>query len=180
VTVTDLDAFNGLASEAARERLTACCAAPAWTVAVAAGRPYPNLEALLTGSDAAVAAMSESDLRSALDGHPRIGDRPLPGSWSDGEQAGVSGAGEALKQALAAGNAAYERRFGHIYLACATGRNGAELLGFLRERLGNDPGAEWRVVATELAKINRIRLRALIGAGMSEPVRTRRRAGDTA
>jgi 2-oxo-4-hydroxy-4-carboxy-5-ureidoimidazoline decarboxylase len=179
VTVTDLDAFNGLASGAARSRLSACCAAPGWIAAVAAGRPYPTVAALLASSDAAVAAMRESDLRSALDGHPRIGDRPALGSWSDREQARVSDADEAVRQALAAGNAAYEQRFGHIYLACATGRSGAELLAFLRERLGNDPSAEWRVVAAELAKINRIRLRALIGAGTSEPVGTRRRAGDT-
>ena len=44
----------------------------------------------------------------------------------------------------------------------------AELLAFLRERLGNEPGTEWRVVAAELAKINQIRLRKLVadaGAG---------------
>ena len=66
--------------------------------------------------------------------------------------------------ALAAGNADYERRFGHIYLVCATGRTGQELLELLRERLANDPAQEWSVVGGELAKINRIRLRQLVGA----------------
>jgi 2-oxo-4-hydroxy-4-carboxy-5-ureidoimidazoline decarboxylase len=84
--------------------------------------------------------------------------------WSEREQAGVDTADEALMRALADGNRAYEQRFGHIYLACATGRTGRELLALLTERLGNDPAAEWRVVAAELEKINQIRLRQLISA----------------
>ena len=66
-------------------------------------------------------------------------------------------------RALAAGNEVYQRRFGHIYLVCATGRTAAELLALLRARLGNEPGAEWDVVRSELRKINRIRLGKLLG-----------------
>jgi 2-oxo-4-hydroxy-4-carboxy-5-ureidoimidazoline decarboxylase len=136
---------------------------------VVAGRPYPDVGALLDASDAVVAGLGEPDLAEALAGHPRIGDRRVTpsgqvGSWSSQEQAGVSRADGALRQALAEGNEEYERRFGHIYLACATGKDAAELLGFLRRRLGNAPAAEWRVVAAELAKINQIRLRKLVGA----------------
>ena len=94
----------------------------------------------------------------------RPGERPGSGTdrWSRQEQAGVSGADLATRQELAAANAAYERRFGHLYLVCATGKSAAELLGLLHARLANDPAAEWRVVRAELGKINRIRLRALI------------------
>ncbi len=179
-----VDEFNELPEEAARQALRACCRSGRWIDAVAAGRPYPSTQALLDGSDAAVAALSEADLGDALAGHPRIGDRrvvdrPAAGQaddaggqeragWSRQEQAGVSGADAALRQALADGNIEYEQRFGHIYLACATGRSAADLLAFLRERLGNDRDCEWRVVAAELAKINQIRLRKLTarpGAG---------------
>ncbi len=66
-------------------------------------------------------------------------------------------------QALADGNAAYERRFGHIYLVCATGRTAGELLALLTARLENDPDTEWGVVRSELQQINRIRLRKLLG-----------------
>src|SRR5262249_59375832 len=90
--------------------------------------------------------------------------------WSSQEQARVRSADSDLRRALAEGNEAYERRFGHIYLACATGRSAGELLAFLRDRLGNDRATEWRVVAAELAKINRIRLRKLVGdAGTGGP-----------
>ena len=77
-------------------------------------------------------------------------------------------ADQATMQALADGNQAYEHRFGHIYLVCATGRSGPELLALLQQRLGNAPAAEWRVVRAELEKINRIRLAKLL-AGPSAP-----------
>lgn len=155
-----LDEFNALDDEAAGRALTACCSSPAWVGAMADHRPYPTMDSLLTASDAAVAGLGEQGLRAALAGHPRIGDRSA--GWSSQEQAGVSGADVAVRQALAEGNARYEAAFGHIYLACATGRSATELLAFLRERLGNDRETEWRVVASELTKINQIRLGKLI------------------
>jgi len=109
-----------------------------------------------------VAQLAPADLEQALAGHPRIGQRHGTDDRSRREQAGVHAADPATIQALAEGNQAYERRFGHIYLVCATGRSAGELLALLRERLGNDPGAEWAVVRSELAKINRIRLAQLV------------------
>jgi 2-oxo-4-hydroxy-4-carboxy-5-ureidoimidazoline decarboxylase len=164
--------FNRLPDEAVREELRRCCSSGRWIDAVAAGRPYRDLAALLAASDAAAATLSDADLREAMAGHPRIGERREPPGWSGQEQAGVRGAGDDLRRALADGNTAYERRFGHIYLACATGRDAAELLALLRSRLGNDRQTEWGVVASELAKINQIRLRKLLGTGpgpASEP-----------
>jgi 2-oxo-4-hydroxy-4-carboxy-5-ureidoimidazoline decarboxylase len=160
-----VDELNGLTPDAVKRELRACCESGRWIDAVAAARPYAGEAALLAASDDAVASLTDADLREALNGHPRIGDRRVEaGSLSSQEQAGVHGADDSLRQALDAGNAEYESRFGHIYLACATGRSASELLAFLRERLSNDPGTEWRVVASELAKINQIRLRKLLGA----------------
>jgi 2-oxo-4-hydroxy-4-carboxy-5-ureidoimidazoline decarboxylase len=63
------------------------------------------------------------------------------------------------RAALAAGNAAYEERFGHVFLICATGLSGSQLLAALGQRLKNDETAE-RVVATaELRKITLLRVR---------------------
>jgi 2-oxo-4-hydroxy-4-carboxy-5-ureidoimidazoline decarboxylase len=67
-----------------------------------------------------------------------------------------------VRRGLAAGNRAYERRFGHVYLVCATGRTADEMLALLHRRLGNDPASERVVVRDELAKINRIRLTKLL------------------
>lgn len=151
--------------ELARQHLLACCSSARWAAEVASGRPYASAGELLATSDQAVARLVPADLEQALAGHPRIGDRRDVDERSRREQAGVIGADPATIRALAEGNEEYERRFGHIYLVCATGRNAADLLALLRERLGNDPGAEWGVVRRELGKINRIRLARLIDEG---------------
>jgi 2-oxo-4-hydroxy-4-carboxy-5-ureidoimidazoline decarboxylase len=171
-----LAAFNGLPAAAARQALLDCCSSACWADAVAAGRPYASVAGLLGRSDAAVAGLAPGDLRDALAGHPRIGERTGERAgpagarddggadgWSRAEQAGLDGAAAPAMRALADGNAAYERRFGHIYLVCATGRTAGELLALLTARLQNDPDTEWGVVRSELQQINRIRLRKLLG-----------------
>jgi 2-oxo-4-hydroxy-4-carboxy-5-ureidoimidazoline decarboxylase len=159
-----LETFNAWPAEQAQRRLLACCWSSRWAAKVAAGRPYATAAEILARSDEAVAQLDQADLEQALAGHPRIGAAATSAS-SRREQAGVHGADPATIQALADGNAAYERRFGHIYLVCATGRTGTELLALLQERLSNDPGPEWGVVRSELGKINRIRLRRLLEGG---------------
>jgi OHCU decarboxylase len=67
-----------------------------------------------------------------------------------------------MKAALVAGNQEYEDRFGYIFLVRAAGRSAEEMLGLLRERLGNDPAIELRVAAGQQAEITALRLQRLI------------------
>ncbi|MEU0501542.1 2-oxo-4-hydroxy-4-carboxy-5-ureidoimidazoline decarboxylase [Nocardia sp. NPDC005998] len=154
--------FNGLPESAAVAIVLGCCSSPFWSRSLVAGRPYADIDAVCAAADAVLAELSEDEIDRALDGHPRIGARPDTAA-SAREQAGVAGAEDAVRAGLAAGNLAYEEKFGHIYLVCATGKSGAELLELLTARLGNDPETERRVMRTELAKINRIRLGRLLG-----------------
>ncbi|MFC6013593.1 2-oxo-4-hydroxy-4-carboxy-5-ureidoimidazoline decarboxylase [Nocardia lasii] len=149
-----LAGFNELPVAAAEEVLLACCSAPRWAQAVAAARPYATTASLLDAADAALRALDDTDIDQALAGHPRIGDKPTSAA-SAREQAGVAAD---LRAELAAGNRDYEEKFGHIYLVCAAGRGGAELLAVLRARLDNDPATERQVMRTELGKINALRL----------------------
>jgi 2-oxo-4-hydroxy-4-carboxy-5-ureidoimidazoline decarboxylase len=162
-------AFDVAPEDELRVRLHSCCAAEAWGEHIVAGRPYRSEAALYAASDRATAELDAGGLAQALAGHPRIGDAaPVHGgdgrsaAWSQGEQAGVATAGADVLGELAVANAAYERRFGHVYLVCASGRAAAELLAVCRERLRNDPEAERGVVLGELAKINRLRLGKLL------------------
>ncbi|MFC4059798.1 2-oxo-4-hydroxy-4-carboxy-5-ureidoimidazoline decarboxylase, partial [Planomonospora corallina] len=97
----------------------------------------------------------------------RIGERAAgPGreaAWSRREQSGTAGADPRVLDALAAGNRAYEERFGHVYLVCATGLPAEELLARLRGRLTAGQEAERGTVRAELAKITRLRLEKLLG-----------------
>jgi 2-oxo-4-hydroxy-4-carboxy-5-ureidoimidazoline decarboxylase len=161
--------FNQLPARAARQTLLECCSAPGWAEQMTAGRPYASAEDAIKLSGAIVAALPAPCLADALAGHPRIGERqhtsqdtPRAAGWSAREQAGVDAEDALTRQALAAGNLEYEQRFGHIYLVCASGRTGKELLALLRGRLQNDPEDEWQVVRTELQKINALRLRQLL------------------
>ena len=158
-----LAVFNLLPDDQARDALLACCRASHWAGAVTAGRPYRSLADLQAR---AAEVLTDADVTEALAGHPRIGQAPTTGhsSFSRSEQSGVTDADDQVRAELAAGNQAYEDRFGHIYLVCATGRGARELLGILRGRLGNDPDAERAVVRAELIKINDLRLAKLTGA----------------
>ena len=181
--------FNALPPGEAEAELLACCAAPSWAAAVAAGRPYATIASVLAASDDAFVRMSAADLSAAVAAHPRIGDRATSdaagpaasspdtagrgeltrvspgheGEWSRQEQAGVAGASVDTMAALAVGNKAYEERFGQVFLICATGLSAAEMLAALRTRLGNDPDTEAKIVREELRKITGLRLRKLLG-----------------
>ena len=159
-----VDGFNSLPADEAHRILLGCCASPAWARSLTEGRPYRSVDEILAAADNALDKIDDGDLDAALAGHPRIGERPAgdAGGFSGREQAGVATASAETRAALAEGNRAYEARFGWVYLVCATGRSGDELLAMLRERLANDPATERRVVRGELRKINRLRLEALV------------------
>jgi len=154
--------LNALPARDFEELLLGCCAAPGWARHVTEGRPYGSLADLLTAAGAAWAGRDPGDLDAAMAGHPRIGERRLSG-WSAQEQAGV-GPDADVATALADGNAAYEQRFGHVFLICATGRGPAEILAELNRRMSNDPATERAAAAAEIGKINEIRLRKLVAA----------------
>jgi 2-oxo-4-hydroxy-4-carboxy-5-ureidoimidazoline decarboxylase len=155
---------EGAADAQSAKGLAACCSSRDWVDGILGQRPFADAEALLAASDAAVAALDEAGLADALAGHPRIGERPggTSGDWSRQEQSGVASAAAGVLEEIATANAAYERRFGQVYLVCATGKSADELLAICRSRLTNDPVAEERVVRAELAKITRIRLGRLL------------------
>jgi 2-oxo-4-hydroxy-4-carboxy-5-ureidoimidazoline decarboxylase len=153
--------FNGLPDAEAVRALRGCCASRRWAERVAAGRPYEAADDLYAAADATLADLAEADIDEALAAHPRIGDRPT-GVDSRREQAGVAGASEQTLADLADANRAYEARFGHVYLVCATGRSADELLAVARSRLSNDPATERRVLRDELGKINYVRLSRML------------------
>ncbi|MGN2635591.1 2-oxo-4-hydroxy-4-carboxy-5-ureidoimidazoline decarboxylase [Nocardia takedensis] len=156
----DLARFNAMSADAAEAVLRTCCDSPDFARAVAAARPFADLPAVLHAAANALALLSEDELDRAVAAHPRIGG-PTTSASSAREQAGVD---PDDRDALAAGNTAYELRFGHRYLVHAAGRGGAELLDLLTTRLGNDPATERRIMRVELGRINRTRLLRLFGA----------------
>ncbi|MFC8824676.1 2-oxo-4-hydroxy-4-carboxy-5-ureidoimidazoline decarboxylase [Streptomyces sp. NPDC057137] len=157
-----LTRFNTSSDSAALAALHEVCASTAWGSELLAHRPYATADALFAASDTATAELTADDLAEAMAGHPPIG-RPKPGDpTSAREQRGMAGASDELKAELLDLNLAYQDRFGHVFLICATGRTGEQMRDAVRIRIGNSPGQERAVVRTELGKINRIRLTRLV------------------
>ncbi|HKN99997.1 MAG TPA: 2-oxo-4-hydroxy-4-carboxy-5-ureidoimidazoline decarboxylase [Pseudonocardiaceae bacterium] len=152
--------MNRLPRDTLTELLGQCVAVGRWARELADGRPYPGVAELLARADAVSDSLTDAEVTRALAGHPRIGERTAAGSRSAAEQSGVDS--DRLGGRLADANAAYEARFGHIYLVCAAGRSGDELLADLTARMANDPATELRVVRRELGRIAHLRLAELV------------------
>ncbi|UNX54897.1 2-oxo-4-hydroxy-4-carboxy-5-ureidoimidazoline decarboxylase [Georgenia sp. TF02-10] len=160
---TALARFNAAPTPDAEQLLLSCAAVPRWAAAVAADRPYPDVDAALAAARTAADSWTDAEVDAALARHPRIGERPQ-GSDADAahsrrEQAGVDAGDAELARRLAEGNRAYEERFGHVFLIRAAGRSAEEILAALEQRLGNDPATERRVAAEQLREIAVLRLR---------------------
>jgi 2-oxo-4-hydroxy-4-carboxy-5-ureidoimidazoline decarboxylase len=161
----NLEAFNAEHPDTLTVRLLACCDAPSWADAVEQGRPYADTESLYAVADRAARRLTPAEVKVAVAAHPRIGERPegegVAAAWSRAEQSALT-AHEATQDALAAGNRAYEDRFGHVFLICATGLSAEEILADLERRLDNDNETEAAIVADELRKIALLRLRKVL------------------
>ncbi|GAA2788838.1 2-oxo-4-hydroxy-4-carboxy-5-ureidoimidazoline decarboxylase [Kitasatospora paracochleata] len=159
------DALDALATADAaelQETLLEICSSPGWAAAVAASRPWSDRNALLAANAAAMASLTVQDLADAMAGHARIGTPKTGDATSEREQAGIQGADTALLDELHEANAAYEAKFGHVFLICATGRTAATMLASLRERYPHDAATEAEIVRGELRKINDIRINRLL------------------
>jgi 2-oxo-4-hydroxy-4-carboxy-5-ureidoimidazoline decarboxylase len=154
-----LASFNAASEQEAVAAMLACCASRRFAAAMAAGRPYPSLAAAELAIEAVFESLTWPDVLEAMGAHPRIGARVS--GQSAAEQSGVA---DDSRAPLAAGNAAYEERFGHVFLICATGLSGAQMLAILGQRLKSEEAAERVAAAAELRKITVLRVRkALAG-----------------
>jgi 2-oxo-4-hydroxy-4-carboxy-5-ureidoimidazoline decarboxylase len=147
-----------------REQLLGCLAVPRWADDVLAGEPYADRAARLARADEAARTLSDEELEQALSAHPRIGERggsPMS-EQSQREQAGVDPETGGAGTRLAAGNAAYEARFGRVFLIRAAGRDAEEILVELDRRLGNDDATERDETVDNLRQIALLRLEALM------------------
>ncbi len=149
-----LASFNVAPADEARATMLACCASRRFASAMADGRPYSSVDAGVAAVALVFSSLTWDDVLEAMSAHPRIGARVSGASAV--EQSGVS---DSSRAALLDGNASYEARFGHVFLICAAGLSGEQMLDALRARLKNDEHSE-RVVATvELQKITALRVR---------------------
>src|SRR4051812_27548380 len=138
-----------LSDRALREGLVTCLAVPRWVDEVAARAPYASLDDLLDAAGVAAIPLSEEEVDQALADHPRIGVPPTKTSAAStlsAEEQSASASDDAeLSAQLAAGNRAYEEKFGRIFLIRAAGRSRSQIVEELHRRLELEPEAEVKV-----------------------------------
>ncbi len=170
---TKLAALNLMPVEQAESALLACCGCAAWARAMMERRPYAAEAEFFTVAEERWWRLAPGDWLEAFHRHPKIGERRAAADkagtrsasekgWSAQEQSAMGDAAQATRDALAAGNAEYQRRFGYIFIVCASGKSADQMLALLRQRLQNDAATELRIAAGEQAKITRLRLEKLL------------------
>ena len=165
----DLAWLNSLTNAAAAQELLQCCGSKRWADEIANSRPYESLDALLTRADQVWQSLDKTDWLEAFRSHPKIGEQKAADKvsaqsqqWSGQEQSGIAHASDDTVNSLAELNQAYERKFGYIFIICATGKTPDEMLAALRERLEHPPEDELPIAAAEQSKITRLRLKKLL------------------
>jgi 2-oxo-4-hydroxy-4-carboxy-5-ureidoimidazoline decarboxylase len=161
--------LDAMSESEARLALARCCGASRWTEGMLVHRPFGDDATLHATAQRVWATMDRVDILQAFEHHPRIGADmdalrqkfSRTADLSAREQAGAMHASEAELSRLRDGNLAYEARFGHIFIVCATGKTAAQMAELLDARIGNDPETELRIAAAEQAKITRLRLESL-------------------
>ncbi|NBP91330.1 MAG: 2-oxo-4-hydroxy-4-carboxy-5-ureidoimidazoline decarboxylase [Actinobacteria bacterium] len=157
-----LGEINALGVQQAEELFARCCIAPTFCAVMAAARPFRDLSAVEAAADQATAGLDHENLLVGFSGHPRIGDRKPHSAWSSAEQSGVSQADIKILDDLRAANFAYEEKFNHVFLICATGKSAEYMLDECLRRIGNSPDVELEEAREQLRLINRIRVNKLL------------------
>jgi 2-oxo-4-hydroxy-4-carboxy-5-ureidoimidazoline decarboxylase len=146
-----------------REALGAALSVDRWVAEVAALAPFDSVEQLVAVAHNAATPLAPAEIDAAIAHHPRIGEKPVgegaAQAFSRSEQASVDASDTALAAALAAGNRAYEERFGRVFIIRAAGRSRREILAELDRRLELDDSTELAIVGEQLRDIAVLRLR---------------------
>ena len=163
--------INELSAAQATAEFLQCCGSSEWAKQMSDARPFANPDELFSKADEIWRNLAGDDWLEAFRAHPKIGEKKAAAAqsqqaqqWSAQEQSRIQAASTEIVEALAKGNQEYERRFGFIFIVCATGKSAGEILTLLNQRLANTSEAELRNAAEEQRKITRLRLGKLLPA----------------
>lgn len=161
-----LEEFNRLPTTKAFERLFACCHCRRWAQDMIKSRPYKNVNQIFEYADDYWRTATEAEILEAFSGHARIGDVRLLRSRYAGramkEQGQVLQTPEEVIKELHQLNVDYEKRYGFIFIVCASNKSAEEMLALIKQRIYNGRDAELRNGAREQGAITQLRLADLV------------------
>jgi len=145
--------------------LQQCCASEKWVTRMIASRPFIDTSEVLSQATSIWESLEEVDFLQAFAAHPQIGDvKTLQAKYANtqaiasSEQSQVATASDDTIEQLALANQLYLKRFGFIFIICATGKSADEMLNALLARIGNSRQQEIENAAAEQLKITILRL----------------------
>jgi allantoicase len=161
--------FNRLPKTQTQKALLDCCGSKTWAAKMLARRPFADRAAILHAADAIWKDLAQKDCLEAFRHHPPIGGKKAKArqsgaakKWSAGEQSAAQQGAVSTLEEIAKANEAYQLKFGHVFLICATGKTAGEILESLKRRIANEAAAELSIAAEEQRKITRLRLEKLL------------------
>jgi len=157
-----LDELNRMPARSAADALKLCCGSRRWAEGVTACRPFLDVADLHRAADATSHTLGGEDWLEAFRSHPKIGEMKNISGWSEKEQQGMTSTADDVRRRLVQLNREYQDRFGFIFIICAAGKSGEEMLAQLEERIQNRPEDEMRVASAEQVKIVHLRLNKMI------------------
>lgn len=162
-----IKAFNKLSKAEKTKQLLGCCGSSTWAELMVKQFPFSGETDLVNAAtDVWYNQCNSIDWLEAFTHHPKIGDiKSLTKKFAGKEQASVATASKKTIKALADANAAYEAKFGFIFIVCATGKTATEMLCLLEGRLSNTIGEELHIAMGEQMKITILRFQKLITEG---------------
>jgi 2-oxo-4-hydroxy-4-carboxy-5-ureidoimidazoline decarboxylase len=164
--------LNDQNQEKVATTLERCCASEKWVAQMMQCRPFADSEEVLSRAATIWEKLDETDYLQAFAAHPQIGDiKTLQAKYANtqaiasSEQSRVCLASQEIIEQLALANQLYLKRFGFLFIICATGKSAEEMLEALLSRIGNTKQQEIAKAATEQLKITRLRLEKLVASG---------------
>ena len=159
-----LSSFNSLDKETAATKLFSCCGSRKWVSLMM--KTFPFESETVMAENATTAWYNEcgkEDWLESFTHHHKIGDKKsLSEKFAAKEQESVGSASEEIIETLAQANKVYEKKFGFIFIICATGKLATEMLQLLNDRLKNDKETELNIAMAEQHKITLLRIKKII------------------
>lgn len=160
-----LQHLNTFAPHHIQEELFKCCGCVNWVEQLSSKLPFTSIDELKLASDKIWFSCDKMDWLEAFSHHPKIGDLKSlekkfasTAQWASGEQASVNSTTQNVLRELKELNDEYEKKFGYIFIVCATGKSADEMLLLLKQRLQNNPEEEMKIAASEQNKITHLRI----------------------
>ncbi len=166
MVLTDL---NKLSKTEATNILQPCCGSAQWLNLLMDKFPFTDEKDLVAKAEKVwYNQCSESDWLQAFTHHPKIGNnKDLAEKFvatqhlAADEQAAVNTASQDIVEQLAKANEAYEKKFGFIFIVCATGKSASEMLRLMQDRTSSSYSEELHIAMGEHHKITILRFKKL-------------------